>query len=624
MRQQRCTAPLFMRNPPFLITVLVGAVTLWATSQAGGTTHVPALVLRGLVVAAALCLWPRGPVALSAPLVALPIGITTTLAIALGLTPTFGTGSQAFVAAFCVSVLFLLLLATPQAIAWWLLKLFIGVGAVHAGAALVQAALSDSRATAGFFNPNYLAAFLAPLAILALNHFPKSSEPRLRRLVTTALVGLLVLGVLATRSRSGALALLAGVAVLAYARSWRATLLVAALGVALLVSVPSLRQRFAGMGDAFAYSRTDIWTTSVRILCEHPLGVGLGNAATALRQEGVPLAGLVRYPRLANDAHSEPLNAAIELGWLGLLLTLVPPFWLLWLAWRHRGAPSVPPFTAVLSVWLSFAIPALVSTSLHVPIIALLAATWAATLCRELPNTPATVTVSYLPRRFHRIGAATVMLVALLPTFLAALSFEFGQQALRHRNQGEPARALPWATAATRVAPWSLGAALLEISVRRELGATPDATIEALLELADQYPQDPTPVVRAAQLLRLGAPPSQRHFEAELWHAAARRDPNNARHYLEWSRALLRAQEQVAAMRAMEAGLAVEPNCADCLALAAWLQHLQKHDDRARALAEQAKAMAQAVGTDSGPARTILSLQPDSQRLLDELPSAAP
>jgi len=549
------------------------------------------------------------------------MGTITALAIALGLTPTFGTGSQAFVAACCVCVLFLLLLATPQATALRLLKLFLGVGAVHAVVAITQAVLWDSRASAGFFNPNYLAAFLAPLAILALNHFPKSTAPRSRRLAATALVGILILGVLATRSRSGALALFASLGVLAYARSWRATLLVVALGVALVVSVPSLRQRFAGMGDAFAYSRTDIWAASVRILLEHPLGVGLGNAATALRQEGVPLAGLVRYPRLANDAHSEPLNAAIELGWLGLLLTLIPPLWLLWLAWRHRGAP---PFTAVLSVWSSFAIPALVSTSLHVPIIALLAATWAAQLCRELPKAPATATVSCLPRRWHRMGAAIVMVVALLPTLAAALSFEFGQQALRNRNEGEPARALPWATAATRVAPWSLGAALLELSVRRELGATPDATLEALLDLADQYPQDPTPVVRAAELLRPSTVPERRLLETELWRAATLRDGKNVRHYVEWSRALLRANDPAAAGRAVALALAVEPNCGDCLALAAWLHHMENHVDRAYALAQQAWAMHHAAQTDTEAARKILSLQPGSQRLLSEMQSPAP
>ena len=312
--------------------VVAGVTALAATSFAGATEHVPALVLRCLAVFVCLWLWPSAPKRLPRRDLIAPVLAVLVVVVSLPAAAHLGPALQAVTSVAVVVGIYLTLLATPEDHTAHALVVAGLVGIVHAGWAIVSwASTGAPRGHGGFFSTNDLAAFLAPLAILGTVHvlLPSPSlDPARRRLVGLGAL-VLCLGVVATGSRAGLVSLGAGLVVLAATRAWRiAVPAVVALALVVLL-VSGLRTRFTGAGDAFAFNRIDIWRASVDVALHEPIGVGIGGYASALRQHGVPLEGLVRYPKTATDAHCEPLTALVELGPAGLAATLLPPIFLL-------------------------------------------------------------------------------------------------------------------------------------------------------------------------------------------------------------------------------------------------------------------------------------------------------
>ena len=142
-----------------------------------------------------------------------------------------------------------------------------------------------SRPSGTFYNPNFLACFLAAGAVLSLGWAifpPRESRGRTGGAIfmglaaATFMAGALIL----SGSRGGVLALAAGLVVLLGARSLLLSFLGLAGGLLGLVLIPNpLVERFIELGrlDVYAYSRFAIWKSALTMMADHPgFGVGLG------------------------------------------------------------------------------------------------------------------------------------------------------------------------------------------------------------------------------------------------------------------------------------------------------------------------------------------------------------
>jgi len=142
---------------------------------------------------------------------------------------------------------------------------------------------------------------------------------RRERLVELAVLALFVTTFFLTYARGAILALAAGVLLaLAFAgrRLVLATVPVVLVGVAVALAVPSIRHRVESIGSQDASSvRALIWSQAVRIIADHPLGVGLGNYTPVVDryyETSTPAFGVRTYP------HNVWLAAWAETGPVGL------------------------------------------------------------------------------------------------------------------------------------------------------------------------------------------------------------------------------------------------------------------------------------------------------------------
>lgn len=585
----------------YVVLAACSSALLLATSFDGATTHLGAFFLRLTAVIAAVFVWPRSPAELPrSELVAPALAVAAIVITAFAL-PPYGTAMQPLLSVALVVLFYLALRLGETQRTGEALHVFLVAGTGQAVWALLQTVTGDgSRARGGFFNPNDLAAFIAPLAVwavaVALARARDASTPRWQLWLPASAAALTSAATLATRSRSGLLALGAGLLLLTWGRSRRLALAIGAGLLVLALAVPSLRQRWqTGSHDPFAYSRVSIWRASAEVALANPLGVGLGGFDEAMRVHGVALdGGWLRYPKLAHHAHSEPLNAWVELGWLGLLASLAAPVMIALGLWRSRARRPRERTFADAGVLAALALPAAVSASLHVPPIALLAAAWAAGVMRELAA-PEDARLA-LPRGGgrHAVAAAGLaILVAALPGLVDMLATH---RALELRDGGRAGEALAPAELAQRVAPWSVGTALLVESLRHATGEPPLDVVERLMSLADDHPHDVRPVDRGARLVEALA--ARQPEKSEAWldllrtlrAEAARRDPRDAMRWVQLGDTLARAGASDEARAAYERAIHEEPNCAPALAALAEAAARAGDVERARQLARRALA----------------------------------
>jgi hypothetical protein len=529
------------------------------------------------------------------------------------------------------------------------------------------------RSTGGFFNPNDLGAFLVPFVVsaaaeslaavrgaggvaTAASAVAGGSQPpqgwtlRLGSLVTAlgsqaaplrpsplqrcmqclgsfitarrsqaAQAAILLGGVAASGSRAAALACALGLGCLAVpirnfvspaqqprSRGW--TILAGALGLAMLGWVGHLRLLHP---DPFRYSRLAIWRRCVALAWQHPLGVGMGEFAAALRHFGVPLPGWVHYPYLANHAHNELLQVWVELGLPGLLVATA---WVAWLsrqalrcAWQRLQAP-LPPGSQVAYA-LAFGIPACCSNTLHIPPIALAAAVWAAQLAKVSGPKAPEVTATATPQRTRWGPVACLGVIAIAPGVPATVAAVASSQAVRAQHSGNTSLALQRAMVAQQVAPWSLSSALLVLSLQHQRGLPLDATLEALLQLSQRFATDPRPLTRAVTLVQHGGEPGRvlglgPAEAAHLWEQAAGRDAHNALLWVEAGRAWQAAGEPAAAAHAWQEALAQEPHCVAALG---YLAEQAADPEEARLLRKRALRAAAQAHSYRGYAAAVLS-----------------
>ena len=574
--EARHANPAFFLRPPALLAALLA---LGATLVNGATQHAPALLLRALVAGGVLALWPKQPVILRWRDLIAPLYAVILVTLAWGFAPDRATAAQSWISVVLVCLLYVTLLATDYDWTGRLLVIAGALGVAHSMLAVGQRLLGGvPRAAGGFFSPNDLSAWLAPLLLLCWQATRRTLPHRDGYLYAGAAFWL-ALGVWATASRAGMLAV-AGGAVLWSMPRWRQRpILVLVAFAAAGAAYWLLRQRWQD-ADPYAYARWSIWKTSLQVAAQHPVGVGLGNYAEFMRQQGVLLADWVHYPHTANNAHNELLQAWVELGWPGALAAIIPVGLLLvsLLSQYERAAH--------LGVLTTLVIPALTSATLHVPPVAFLAAVWAARVIRSDERRGEEWIV---PR-----GLQWTAVLAVAVSLPGALGTTAMLQSAAARDKRDLSTAQKLARLATQVMPWSLGAGMLQASLDYRAGKSPLGSAEVLIALAEQHPSSPDPWARAAEILagQAGNVPERWQVVAQLWQQAAERDPRNALAWNQVGEARSRAGDEAGALEAWERAVTEEPNCARALLhlarTAAEPQLRDTYRDAARTAAEQA------------------------------------
>jgi O-antigen ligase len=634
----RYTAHIAGRIRPYPLVALCFVFGCGATACNGASQHGPAFILRAAVAAACWLTWPhplgriphgaQGIIACLLMAYAWGLGWADDLSLAVQPTATLLLAVVVFWGAAA---------ATTDTVATFYDGLF-ALGTAHSVWAMVQRLTSSAgpadRATGGFFSPIDLAAFLSPLIVWAW-HRSTITMARGPRIWRQAAAGTMLVGLGCTGTRSGVLAVLPAVAGVGY-KAWRGkrgssggpayahARAATFIGLAALICAAAyaLRYRFAVRYDAYAYARCDIWRACVAAFQASPQGVGLGGLAPRLQVMGVPLAGPVRYPLVANTAHSEVLQAAVEMGVPGLLAVLALMIGLVVTVMRlpanRRAAHG--------AIGLAFALPALCYTTLHLPCMPLLFALWAAAAIRDAAgdavagtaaNAQALATTTKPepgPGRLAR-GTLAVAVLLLVPGLVAHFALRRATQLQVSGGAANPVAR--WAALAHLVLPDSCATALAaQALIARGPPPLPPLTqVERWVALAEAYPACPEPLRRAGYTLeRMARTPSQWHQVAQLWQEAAARDPHNALLWVQAARAATRSPAPDTADGLWTRAVAEEPHCARAWVGLGEAARVRGDAAAVRVAYAQVTAAVALAGTMTGYAHEVLRL--DAQAAL--------
>ncbi|MFO8057823.1 MAG: O-antigen ligase family protein [bacterium] len=337
-----------------------------------------------------------------------------------------------------------------------IMALVVFSGLVQSAWAVSQYLAEGDRGAGGFYNPALLAGYLMAISPYVLARSLRALQKPGKRGVVLfgggALVFLvLAAGALVTRSRAliiwpvplllVAVPGLQGVLEsrgMSPRRSFRAGAAAAGtalvLGAVLLAVFPNpLRERVLNIeSDKYAFERPEIWASSLKMIKEHPLGVGLGMYKYYSHRYKFPVENVIggRYERTADSAHNEYLHLAAEMSVLAPVLLLLALVLLLMGAVRKgRRSGRGPVITGLAAGILSLALHAFFDSNLHNPSLAVLAAVFSALLVCELAGLWEGWTVPVDPGGWARRGLFLVLLLAVLlgtPAYLA-LARGFGR-----------------------------------------------------------------------------------------------------------------------------------------------------------------------------------------------------
>ena len=317
---------------------LLGILIIFSPLIEGGTTHVPVLIMR-LILFGALIVWTIhqmrvGTIVLTMnyflPLVAL---FLVWAGLSLWWAPYKNPSVQWFISLLMYAVLFGVVLQgirTSRQVRQVVMVL-VGMGLCEGVLGIVQYVwLGETRAMGTFFNPNFFATYeVAALSIALglLSGIPRSEMKRWQRTFLWSTVAITFSAFMVAQSRGALLALVtAGIFIGCY-RFGKIGLMILIVSLVAGAVIPNpLKQRIvdAAAQDPYAFSRVDIWKSSIERIVDRPLGMGLGMYKYASFQYRFPIeSNIVRYGKRAESAHNEYLQMAVELGVGGLAIFLL-------------------------------------------------------------------------------------------------------------------------------------------------------------------------------------------------------------------------------------------------------------------------------------------------------------
>lgn len=320
--------------------VLIIALVIFSPLLEGGTTHLATMVMRLLILSAFLAylihMAGTRTVLLPRTAVGIPILLFIILVFVSTMFSPYANQSEQWLIV-CLGYAGLLYLLAIFAHKWdhWLVlhNILVAMALFESGVAFFQYYVEGTPRPSGtFFNPNFLAGYLATIfiAVLVSACYAKTWRRRswatwqsaIRNSLPVIVLLVLSLAIALTGSRGGTLALVAGTMVVIGVRFGRRGL----LGLVLLISTISLipnpirdRALAEHQQNPVAYARWHMWEGAVQEIVEHPLGVGLGLYQYVYPRHAVSIdSQLFRYGKTAHTAHSEYLQIGVELGVVGL------------------------------------------------------------------------------------------------------------------------------------------------------------------------------------------------------------------------------------------------------------------------------------------------------------------
>ena len=346
----------------FSAFLLLALLVVFSPTLEGGTTHVAVMIIRLMILLlVGFCLLislRQG--AMMRPRLVLDRPVVTFIALAflsMMLSSNRHQSRQWFmVVSFYTVLLYLIVFFVDR---WkyvmWLLGVVTAMGLGESVLALVQYSVFGILRPGGtFFNPNFLAGYLAAIFVLLLGFGVYATRrPQHNAEQTTShlhaendlgaliaayrmsfrwialwgvILSLLLAGVMVTGSRGGLLSLVAGATFVVIARyRFRGFALLALVVVGLLFIRNPLQSRIAAEHtiNPAAYARVHMWNQAVHLIADNPLGRGVGLYQYIYPQFAFPVeGGIARYGKVAQTAHNEYLQLGVELGILGVTVFL--------------------------------------------------------------------------------------------------------------------------------------------------------------------------------------------------------------------------------------------------------------------------------------------------------------
>ena len=229
--------------------VALGGLTIFAPLIDGGTTHLPVLIIR-LLLLAAFAAWivasmKAGEIALQPSRLLLLIAVFVGWAVvSVFRSPYTAASLQWFISILSYTMMLLLVLHLVESVRQvrWLLLVILGMGLFEAGVGISQFMwLGRPRATGTFFNPNFFASYEAAVFAVAFGLLCYRRRDDGARWETTFLwltAGAVALAFMLAQSRGAVLALGAAVALVGLYRFGRIFLGILVLSLVVGVLVP--------------------------------------------------------------------------------------------------------------------------------------------------------------------------------------------------------------------------------------------------------------------------------------------------------------------------------------------------------------------------------------------------
>jgi O-antigen ligase len=602
--------------------IITCALLIFSPLLEGGTTHLAVMVIRLVIILLlGFHLWDgiqRGVIPRS--LLGLGPAVLAYLTLAIISTTRSPYTNQ--------SLQWLLVLLTYAGLLYLLVSLLrewdhaakllwvvLSVGLLEAGWAVTQWWIGSLRPTGTFFNPNFLAGYLAAVAALLLGHlcYARWKWAGLAwwsglGMSTLALLGAIVL----TGSRGGMLAWIGGTAFVIAVRFGRKAVGLLLLAALLGLAVPHpLRERLWAehMANPVTYARLQIWHSSLRQAMDHPMGIGLGLYQYLYPRYSVPVEGqIARYSKTAQTAHSEYLQMAVELG-----VASLPVFaWGVVILGRrvrqtlkrrlHREQRGL--VVGATGAMLAILVHAAVDSPLHEPALAILLTVCASFIlvAPRLAGAVAATPCMRLETRHSRwawacLGAVAVASLAagVLRLGLAWMAFQAGSEALA---QQDLQTAIAGYETAVTLDPGkalyhsSMAAAQYQVYRTSHDQRAVHTALEQLQEAVALNPLDGRLMGLLGGLYRsLAMLPDTRtrqqawlHLAQQAFEKAAELEPHNPFHHLELGRVLWQLGQTAQAEAAVRHAVDLEPNF---LPGRDWLAHCYLRSGRVEAAQQE-------------------------------------
>ena len=266
------------------------------------------------------------------------------------------------------------------------------------------------------------------------------------------------------------------------------------LAVGILVPNPLFHRIVnASAQDPYAYTRLDIWKSSLSRLVDMPLGIGVGMYKQGSFQDRFPIEdSIIRYWKRPESAHNEYLQIGVELGIPGLVIFLIGVgIWIwkarqLWIEQQEGDRGLVIGLTAAAG---SLLLHALFDSTFHEPALVILLV-----LCTGFiynmryiskPETFKWKQVSFLYHPGRATGIVLGGLILAAVCVQSAAGWYVYEQGNLEARQGRPEQAIDWYLRATVIDPGTTGyhdaAARTATQLYRESG-NPEWLVQAASE----------------------------------------------------------------------------------------------------------------------------------------------